>query len=331
MRAIRIYGYPQANACLVEDAVPPSGEVQIAVQYSALNYKDMLAITGGGKVMRQYPLIAGIDAAGIVQASADARWQKGDAVLVAGAGLGEQVNGGLAQMITVNADSIVPIPSAWTSKTAMLLGTAGFSAALAVDKLLKHGIVPEDGEIAVTGANGAVGLWAVRVLAYLGYDVVASARSPDAHEALFYQAGAQRILSLAEVKDNPKALHSAQFSAAIDTLGGASLAALLSKLQPHGAVCAIGMAEGSAWQGSVMPFILRGVTLYGISSGDCRSGQREQIWSWLAKLFDSDFVAHMPYQEIFLDEVIPVCRDWAKRPAGRIIVNTGSANEFLSL
>lgn len=328
MRAIQVFGYPQADSRLMEDAAAPSGEVQIQVEYSALNYKDMLAITGKGKILRQYPLIAGIDAAGVVLTSENPQWQSGDKVLVVGTGLGEAISGGLAENIAVAAEHIVRLPTGWSSKTAMLLGTAGFSAALAVNQLLRHGIVPEDGEIAITGANGAVGLWAIKLLAYLGYDVVAVARDAAAHEALFYQLGAQRVVALAEFTSNPKPLDKAQYIAAIDNLGGKTLAAVLAKIQPHGAVCAIGMAEAADWSASVMPFILRGVNLYGITSTHCRSEQREYIWTWLGKLFDSDLVAQMPYQELFLDEVIAYCQHWEKRSAGRVIVNlaqTGAA------
>lgn len=321
MRAIQVHGFPDPETTLQEVSclAAEKGQVSVDVQWSSLNYKDMLAITGRGKIMRDYPLIAGIDCAGTVtQHSGD--FAVGARVVCVGAGLGETHNGGLAEKAALPQAGVVRLPTGWDGKMAMLCGTAGFSAALAVRRLQQHGLTPESGEIAVTGANGGVGLWAVKLLAYLGYDVVAVVRELECSENLLLSVGAARLLNSAELVANQKPLCKAQFAGAIDNVGGECLSALLAQIQPHGAVASIGNAGSVTLNTTVMPFILRGVALYGISSSNCLPVQRQQTWDWLGQ-FDADFVFAQPYHVLHLDEVIAACQEWANRPLGRYIVN----------
>lgn len=324
MRAVQVQGFPNAQTVCAELMMPVALGVVCQTQYSALNYKDMLAITGRGKIMRQYPMIAGIDVAGVVEKSTDIRFNKGEQVMVFGAGLGERFDGGLAEYVALPSEVVMRLPAQWSCKTAMLFGTAGFSAALAVEQLLHHDINPADGEVVVTGASGVVGLWTVRMLAYLGFDVVAVSQKVEQHGALLYRMGAQRLLDYTEFTQQAKPLASAQYVAGVDQVGGDGLVAMLASIKEHGAVCSIGMAADGAFQGSVMPFILRGVTLYGITSTNATAVRRERVMNWVCRHFDADFIEQMPYHEVMLDEVIPTCERWTEIPAGRVIVNIGA-------
>lgn len=322
MKAVVVQGYPEAKSALIDVPKRSLGNHSLCLKmlYSSINYKDMLAVTGRGKIMRHFPLIAGIDVCGQVIASNSARFSRKEEVLVCGAGLGEQFDGGFAEEVMVPADAAIKLPDGWTAKEGMLLGTAGFSAALAIIRLREANIMPEMGEIVVTGATGGVGLWAVKMLSYLGYDVVAVSRKIEHEASLLYHMGAQRLMTLPELEIGYASLGKARFIGGIDQLGGRSLAALLAQTQIHGAVAVTGMAQSLDLNMTVMPFILRGVSLLGITSSNCQPEERKMVWKWLATHFDTDFLNTMPYTEVFLDEVIPTCMHWEKRFSGRVII-----------
>lgn len=315
MRGIEIQGFPEANARLIEKPLRAlrADETRINVSYSALNYKDVLAITGKGKIQRQFPLIAGIDVSGT---SAD----DGKAVLCCGAGLGEQFDGGLATQTIVPNAALIALPEKWSEKHAMIIGTAGFTAALAIRRLQYMHLLPENGEVVVTGANGGVGLWSMWLLAKLGYRVVAVVREPKKWQALLGQMGATRLLSLEELQRETRPLGKARFAGGIDNLGGKALAALLAQTQMHGSVASIGLAQTSSLTATVMPFILRGVNLLGITSTNCAASERQATWQFLEKRLSVQEIMTFPHHEIDLAEVIDFCQAWQNRPAGRIIV-----------
>lgn len=323
MKAIRVQSYPDTCPALLDMPIPAiqDGWVRIKNAYSALNYKDMLAITGKGKILRSTPLTPGIDCAGSIDGTSDMHLRLGDSVIAIGAGIGERYDGGLAEYTLAPVNAIIRLPQGWNSKIAMQYGTAGFSAACAIERLVCSGITPDMGEIAVTGASGAVGLWAVRMLSYLGYDTLAITNSIDQHGELLYRMGAHRLSSYAEFTADQKPLQSAVFAGGIDQTGGRGLAAMLARIQPHGAVCSIGMADSGSLSASVMPFILRGITLHGITSTNITPTGRQRIIDWTTRYFDADFLGQMPYSEIHLSETLSQCANWQQRGAGRIIVN----------
>ncbi len=269
----------------LDESALPSGNVTVAVEYSSLNYKDALAITGKAPVVRQYPMVPGIDLAGRVEASSDPRWQAGDRVLVNGCGLGESHWGGLAQKARLRGDWLVAIPDALTALQAASIGTAGYTAMLCVMALERHGIKPEDGEILVTGANGGVGGVAVALLAKLGYTVVASTGRLDAPERLL-SLGAARLIDRNELGKPGRALGHERWAGAIDSLGSQTLANVCASLKYRGVVASCGRAQGMDFPGTVAPFILRGITLAGIDSVHTPIEERQEAWRRLAETLD---------------------------------------------
>ena len=260
----------------------PPGEVTIAVEYSSLNYKDALAATGHPGVVRNFPHVPGIDAAGKVVASSSARFAPGQSVLVTGYQLGAERWGGWSERVRVPAEWLVPLPNALTAKQAMTFGTAGFTAAQGVDLLRRHDVTPEKGEIVVTGATGGVGCLAVGMLARLGYRVVAVSGKPDA-KPLLLELGAAEVLPREALQDDgKKPLLAARWAGAIDTIGGAPLAQIIRSTQRRGCVTCCGMLAGADLRVSVFPFILRGVTLAGIDSAECPTENRPALWDHMA-------------------------------------------------
>lgn len=259
-----------------------SGEVLLEACYSSLNYKDALAATGQGAILRSFPLIGGIDVAGVVVESADARFQVGDEVLVTGCGLGEAHDGGFARYVRVPSDWVVKKPLSLSLWETMAYGTAGFSAALAFYKLLQNEQSPDQGPIVVTGASGGVGSVAVGLLAKLGFAVIALTEKPD-YKKMLLDLGAEQVLSFAEL-DLPrgKRLSKERFGGAIDLVGGEVLERLLPAIGFFGNVVSVGMAGGSDFKASVFPHILRGVSLLGISSANCPMPRRQELWQHLA-------------------------------------------------
>jgi NADPH2:quinone reductase len=263
----------------LDDLAP--GEVVIRVGYSDINYKDALAATGAGKILRRYPLVGGIDLAGVVESSSDARYRPGDAVLVTGCGLSETHDGGYAQFARVPGDWVIPIPEGLDAFTAMALGTAGFTAALAIHRLEHNGQSPTGGPIAVTGASGGVGSIAVDMLAARGYRVVAVSGKAGAAQYL-KELGAAEVLTRQDLELGSRPLETARFAGAIDNLGGEVLAWLTRSVDFWGNIASIGMAGSAELKTTVMPFILRGVNLLGINSSATRREWRLAVWKRIA-------------------------------------------------
>jgi acrylyl-CoA reductase (NADPH) len=257
------------------------GDVVIKAAYSSVNYKDALAATGKGKILRRFPLAGGIDVAGTVATSTDARFRDGDAVLVTGYGLGVTNDGGYSELVRVPADWVVAVPEGLTLFEAMALGTAGFTAALAVIRLERNGLRPGQGSIAVTGATGGVGSVAISALSKLGYQVTALTGKDDAHEYL-RELGATDVLSRTSLRMGTNPLESATWAAAVDAVGGDVLAWLTRTTNYWGSIASTGLAGGIELHTTVMPFILRGVSILGIDSVMCPMDVRRDVWRRLA-------------------------------------------------
>lgn len=282
VRAFRIHdqqGTARLETLQLDELSP--GEVVIRACYSSVNYKDALAATGRGRILRRFPLVGGIDVAGVVEHSGDDRFRAGDAVLVTGCGLGESHDGGYAERVRVPADWVVPLPAGFSLREAMVLGTAGFTAALAIDRLEQNGQTPAHGPVLVSGATGGVGSVAVDLLAGRGYEVVALSRKPDTGGYLA-ALGASRVLDTAEAVHGDAPLEKAQWGGAIDNVGGDVLAWLTRTVKPWGSIAGIGLAGGAELHTTVMPFILRGISLLGITSANCPVERRQRVWQRLA-------------------------------------------------
>jgi acrylyl-CoA reductase (NADPH) len=278
-------------ARLGEDALM-EGDVDVAVEASTINYKDGLALTGTAPIVRRFPLIPGIDFAGRVTRSGHRAFAPGDRVVATGWGLGETHHGGLAERARVNGDWLVALPPALTTRQAMAIGTAGFTAMLSVMALERAGVTPDRGEIVVTGAAGGVGSIATAVLAKLGYDVVASTgRTEEA--AYLKRLGAREVIGRDAFAGDVKALARSRWAGGIDVAGSATLAHMLSQMQPDGVVAACGLAQGMDLPGSVAPFILRGVSLIGINSVTCPPVPRGEAWRRLERDLDPEALGAM--------------------------------------
>jgi acrylyl-CoA reductase (NADPH) len=286
----------------IDDARLPAGDVTVRVEYSTLNFKDALAVTGRGAVVRNWPLVPGIDLSGVVESSGHPDWKPGDAVVVTGWGLGESHWGGLAQKARLKADWLLALPAPYSTRDAMAIGTAGFTAALSVLALQRHGVRPGDGEVLVTGAAGGVGSVAVALLAGLGHTVVASTGRPQEADYLSF-LGAARTLDRAELAAPGKPLQTERWAGVVDAVGSHTLVNACAQTRFHGAVAACGLAQGADLPGTVHPFILRGVTLYGINSVFTPNEQRREAWAMLARHVGRDKLARMT-NEIGLSEVI---------------------------
>jgi len=267
------------------DEVLGEGDVTVRVSHSTLNYKDGLAITGKGPVVRRFPMVPGIDMAGVVEDSTNSNYRPGDAVVLNGWGVGEVHPGGLAQRIRLKGDWLVPLPSAFTARQAMAIGTAGYTAMLCVLALERHGVTPDHGEILVTGANGGVGSVAVAVLAKLGYTVVASTGRPAEADYL-KSLGAAEIVDRAQFSEPGRPLGKERWAGAVDTVGSHTLANVCATTRYRGVVTACGLAQGMDFPSTVAPFILRGVTLAGVDSVMCPRPERLVAWERLATDLD---------------------------------------------
>jgi NADPH2:quinone reductase len=259
----------------VEDLTP--GEVVVEVAWSGINFKDVLAATGKGKILRQYPLNGGIDLSGTVISSSDDRYKKGDKVLVAGCGLSETADGGYAEMARVCADCIVPLPDGISMREAMALGTAGFTAAMAVMRMEQNGQTPEHGPVVVTGATGGVGSVAIDILASKGYEVTAFTGKTAQHDYL-RALGASEFIDRHTIEMGSRPLESATWGGAVDNAGGETLAWLTRTVKPWGNIASIGLVDDYKLNTTVMPFILRGVSLLGINSIEMPNAMRNEIW-----------------------------------------------------
>ena len=312
-------GY-RASVQQIDEAQLPEGDVTVRVDWSTLNYKDGLAITGKGPVVRKFPMVPGIDFAGTVTASSHPRWQIGDQVVLNGWGVGETHWGGLAQQARVRGDWLVPLPASFTPRQAMAIGTAGYTAMLCVLALEKHGVKPEDGDILVTGANGGVGSVAIALLAKLGYRVVAS--TGRASEAEHLKAlGAADIIDRNELAAPGKPLGKERWAGVVDAVGSHTLANACASTRYRGAVTACGLAQGMDFPSSVAPFILRGVTLYGIDSVMAPLQVRLEAWARLGHDLDTAKLDAIT-REITLGEAVATAADLLEgKVRGRVVVD----------
>ena len=304
----------------IDDAVLPAGDVSVRVEWSTLNYKDALAITGKAPVVRRFPMVPGIDLAGAVIESSNPAWKVGDQVLLNGWGVGETHCGGLAQRARLQGEWLVPLPAKLTPRQAMAIGTAGYTAMLCVLALEKHGIRPQDGEILVTGASGGVGSVSIALLAKLGYRVVAS--TGRVTEAAYLQSiGAAAVIDRQELSAPGKPIGKERWAGVIDSVGSHTLANACATTRYRGAVAACGLAQGMDFPATVAPFILRGVTLYGIDSVMAPLDIRQEAWERLARDIDIarlDAISH----EIALSEVVALAPQLLEgKVRGRVVVD----------
>ena len=302
-----------------DEAELMEGDVTIRVEWSTLNYKDGLAVTGKAPVVRRFPMIAGIDLAGTVEQSSHPQWKAGDKVICNGWGMGETHLGGYAEKARVKGDWLVRLPETISTRDAMAIGTAGYTAILSVLALEKHGLTPKDGPIVVTGAAGGVGSVATAVLSKLGYHVIAS--TGRVSEAAYLKSlGAAEVIDRAELSGPAKPLAKERWAGGIDSVGSTTLANLLSMTKYGGAIAACGLAAGMDLPSSVAPFILRGVCLLGIDSVMCPIEQRKLAWSRLASDLDHKKLTDIT-QEIGLDQVIAAgSQILSGQVRGRIVV-----------
>ena len=321
-KAIRVDKAEKATAVALtqfDEAELMDGDVTVRVEWSALNYKDGLAVTGKAPVVRRFPMIAGIDLAGTVEQSSHPQWKAGDKVICTGWGMGETHLGAYAEKARVKGDWLVRLPAGMSTRDAMAIGTAGFTAMLAVLALEKHGLAPKDGAIVVSGAAGGVGSVATAVLSRLGYHVVASTgRMSEA--AYLKDLGAAEVIDRSELSGPAKPLAKERWAGGVDSVGSTTLANILSMTKYRGAIAACGLAAGMDLPSSVAPFILRSVCLLGIDSVMCPMELREAAWSRLASDLDPDKLIEITH-EIGLDEVIAAgARILAGEVRGRIVV-----------
>jgi len=321
-KAIRIDKAEKATTVALtqfDEAELMEGDVTVAVEWSALNYKDGLAVTGKAPVVRRFPMIAGIDLAGTVEQSSDPRWKAGDKVICTGWGMGETHLGAYAEKARVKGDWLVRLPEGMSARDAMAIGTAGFTAMLAVLALEKQGLTPKDGPVVVTGAAGGVGSVAISVLSKLGHHVIAS--TGRASEADYLKAlGAAEVIDRNELSGPAKPLAKERWAGGIDSVGSTTLANLLSMTKYRGAIAACGLAGGMDLPSSVAPFILRGVCLLGIDSVMCPIGLRKIAWSRLATDLDPGKLTEITH-EIGLDGVVAAgAKILAGQVRGRIVV-----------
>ena len=304
----------------VDEAQLPEGDVTIDVAFSTLNYKDGLAITGKSPIARKFPMVPGIDLVGTVRQSTHADWKAGDQVVLNGWGVGEGHWGGLAQVARLKGEWLVPLPSAFSPKQAMAIGTAGYTAALCVDALVNAGVTPDQGEVLVTGATGGVGSVAVALLKKAGFTVVGSTGKASEH-AYLTQLGADTIIDRAELSERGKPLQRERWAGVVDSVGSTTLANACAATKYGGAVAACGLAGGADFPATVMPFILRGVRLLGIDSVMAPKAPRMAAWARLACDLDPgllDVIAH----EVGLRDAMAAAADLIDgKVRGRIIVD----------
>lgn len=312
-------GY-RASVQDIDDSQLPEGDVTVRVSHSSLNYKDGLAITGKGPVVRKFPMVPGIDIAGVVETSDNPAYRAGDRVLLNGWGVGETHWGGLAQKARLKGDWLVPLPDAFTPQQAVAIGTAGYTAMLCVLALERHGVKPADGEIVVTGAAGGVGSVAIAVLAKLGYTVVAVSGRPAEADYL-KQLGAAEVIDRSVFAAPGKPLARERWAGAVDVVGSHTLANICASMKYRGIVTACGLAGGMDFPSSVAPFILRGVTLVGIDSVMCPRPERLVAWQRLAADLDPAKLGLMTH-EVSLAEAIPTAAQLMDgQVRGRVVVD----------
>ena len=304
----------------LEESALPEGDVLIDVAYSTLNYKDGLAITGASPVVRKFPMVPGIDFAGVVRESGNAEWKVGDKVVLNGWGVGEGHWGGLAQVARVKGEWLVPLPSAFTERQAMAIGTAGYTAALCVDALAGAGVTPGQGEVLVTGATGGVGSVAVALLKAAGFTVVAATgkASEGAYLALL---GADSVIDRATLSEKGKAMQKERWAGVVDAVGSFTLANACAQTRYGGAVAACGLAQGADFPATVMPFILRGVRLLGVDSVMAPRALRMQAYERLARDLDAAALEAIATEIALADAPAAAADLIAGKIRGRVVVD----------
>jgi NADPH2:quinone reductase len=322
-RALRVHKAEKGTESRLEslriDDLTP-GEVVIRSAWSGINYKDALAVTGKGRILRRYPLVAGIDVSGVVESSSDPRYKAGDEVLVTGCNLSETLDGGYAGRVRVPADVVVPLPPGLSLREAMVLGTAGFTAALAVRRMQENHQTPAMGPIAVTGATGGVGSVAIQIFSHLGYEVSAISGKTESAGYL-KKLGASEVLARQSIEMGKAPLESARWGGAVDNVGGELLGWLTRTVKPWGNIGSVGLAASHELHGTVMPFILRGVSLLGIHSVECPMPWRLAIWEKLAGDWKPRNLEQIVNRSIGLDEVPRACAELIEgRVQGRMLV-----------
>jgi acrylyl-CoA reductase (NADPH) len=312
-------GY-RAEASNIDDSLLPEGDVTVNVSHSTINYKDALAITGKGPVVRKFPMVPGIDLVGTVEHSNSDKFKIGDSVLLNGFGVGETHCGGLAQKARLNSEWLIPLPEVFSPRQAMAIGTAGYTAMLCVIALEKNGVTPEQGDILVTGANGGVGSFSIAILAKLGYKVVASTGRVDQSEYLT-KLGASEIIDRSTLSEPGRPLAKERWAGAIDSAGSHTLANVCAGIKYGGTVAACGLAQGMDLPSTVMPFILRGVTLAGIDSVMRPLEDRLEAWKRLGDILDPEVFEDIS-TDISLNEVVKTAEDLiAGKVRGRVVVD----------
>lgn len=310
----------QTRLTELDDSQLPEGDVTVRVEFSTLNYKDGLAISGRSPVVRRFPMVPGIDLAGVVEASNHTRYKTGDRVLLNGWGVGETHWGGLAQKAQLKGDWLIPLPDQLSARQAMAIGTAGYTAMLCLMALERHGLSPERGEVLVTGANGGVGSFAIALLARLGYSVTASTGRPAEADYL-KQLGASTIIDRSELSNPGRPLAAERWAAAIDSVGSHTLANVCASTRADGAVAACGLAQGMDFPATVAPFILRGVSLLGINSVTRPYEERVAAWQRLCSELDLAQLDDIT-REIALSEAIDAANDLLDgKVRGRVVVD----------
>ncbi len=310
----------KASLQTIDESTLPEGDVSVAVSHSTLNYKDALAITGKAPVVRHFPMVPGIDLAGVVESSSAGRFKPGDKVLLNGFGVGETHCGGLAQKAVLKSDWLIPLPEAFSPAQAMAIGTAGYTAMLCVLALEKHGVTPDKGEILVTGANGGVGSFAIALLAKLGYTVVASTGRVNEADYL-KKLGASDIIDRQSLSEPGKPLGKERWAGAVDSVGSHTLVNVCAGMRYGGVVAACGLAQGMDFPATVAPFILRGVTLAGIDSVMRPLEDRIEAWDRLAALINHDMLSEIS-EEIGLSDVVSTAGELLKgNVRGRVVVD----------
>ncbi|AIU25414.1 NADPH:quinone dehydrogenase [Pandoraea pnomenusa] len=309
-----------AVAALDDDALPADGDVLVAIDYSTVNYKDGLAITGKAPVVRSWPMVAGIDGAGTVLASKHAAWRPGERVVLNGYGVGETHWGCLAQKARLRGDWLVKLPERFSSRDAMIIGTAGYTAMLSVMALERSGVVPHHGDVLVTGASGGVGSVAVALLSSLGYRVVAS--TGKLHEAEYLQAlGAAEVIDRRLLSEPGKPLQKERWAAVVDSVGSHTLVNAIAQLRYGGVATACGLAQGMDFPANMAPFILRGVTLHGIDSVMAPRELREEAWRRLAHDLEPQKLGGMSHDVGLADAIAVAQRIVRGEIHGRVVVD----------
>ncbi|RIZ40701.1 MDR family oxidoreductase [Pseudomonas putida] len=310
----------EARLSRLDDTTLPAGDVTVRVSHSTLNYKDALAITGRSPIVRQFPMVPGIDFAGVVEESHHPRFKPGDAVLLNGWGVGESHWGGLAQKARVNGDWLIPLPNAMSAKHAMAIGTAGYTSMLSIIALERAGLKPGCGPVLVTGANGGVGSIAIALLAANGYEVIAATGRLE-HEQELRKLGASEVIDRSTLSSPGKPLGKERWVAAIDSVGSHTLANVCAQTRADGWVAACGLAQGMDFPGTVAPFILRGVSLLGINSVTRPYQERVAAWERLTTQLDLQQLESLTC-ELALTDVIAASDDLLDgKIRGRIVVN----------